>query len=123
VFHGSASVSTPNSITFYERWKRSNPRALRRHLKESNRSVQAFLDAQNWAQGRRCFAALKNLGLRLGEQIGVSADISAPRGLRQELYKALGAGNELAVYIGETPPDHPALEPVTLSAGGVQWHT
>ena len=123
LFHGSASVSTPNSITFYERWKRSNPRALRKHLKDSNRSVRAFLDAEDWSQGRRYFAALKNLGLLLGEQIGVSADISAPRGLRQELYKALGAGNELAIYIAETPPDNPALESVTLSAGGVQWHT
>jgi phosphomevalonate kinase len=123
LFHGSASVSTPNSITFYERWKRSNPRDLRKHLNDSNRSVQAFLDAENWAQGRRHFAALKNLGLRLGEQIGVSAAISAPRSLQPELCKALGAGNELAIYIAETPPDDPAVEPVTVSAGGVQWHT
>jgi hypothetical protein len=85
--------------------------------------VQAFLDAENWAQGRRHFAALKYLGLRLGEQIGVSADISAPRSLQPELYKALGAGNELAIYMADTPTDDPALEAVTLSAGGVQWHT
>ena len=65
---------------------------------------------------------MKGLGLWLGEQIGVSADVSAPRGLHPELYKALGAGNELAVYIAEALPEAPALEPVTLSAGGVQWN-
>lgn len=123
LFRGSASVSTPYSITLYEQWKQSNLPALRRYLKDSNRSIRAFLDAESWAEGRRYFTVLKNLGLRLGEQIGVSADISAPKSLQPELYKALGAGNELAIYVAETPTEEPALEPVALSAGGVQWHT
>ena len=81
----------------------------------------------------------------MGERIGVSAAIEAPVPLSPDLCKALGAGNELGVYVAEIPPEagargrqsagapgrrpteqrppeRPALEAVVPSPEGVQWH-
>jgi phosphomevalonate kinase len=123
LFRGRESVSTPNSLMHYERWKRSNPEQWRSFFNESNRSVRAFLQADGWPQARRSFAALKNLGLRLGEQIGVPAEIEAPPSLAPELYKALGAGNELGICLAETQPQESSLESVSVALEGVKWNT
>ncbi len=123
LFRGRESVSTPNSLMHYERWKRSNPEQWRSFLNESNRSVRAFLQADGWPQARRSFASLKNLGLRLGEKIGVSAEIEAPPSLAPELYKALGAGNELGICLAEAQPQESGLDPVSVTLEGVKWNT
>jgi phosphomevalonate kinase len=123
VFSGPDSVSTPGSIRNYERWKADDPAGWRNFLEQSNRSVRRFLNAGSWSRAREAFTALKESGLRLGERIGVPADIEAPSSLDPELYKALGAGNELGIYLAETPPEDPALEAVVLSPEGLRWHS
>ncbi|UCG00019.1 MAG: hypothetical protein JSV89_10880 [Spirochaetaceae bacterium] len=122
IFPGRTSVSTPNSLTRYERWKHSDPSRWRRFLKESNRSVRNFLQADSWSQARLSFMNAKELGLELGERIGVSADIQAPPSLSPELYKALGAGDELGIYLAEIPPQEPDAEAVEVAREGVQWN-
>jgi len=123
IFRGPASVSTPNSLHSYERWKGSNPREWRSFFEESNQGVRRFLQADSWPQARRAFTASKELGLRLGELIGVSARIEAHDSLVPGLHKALGAGNELGIYLAEDPPDEPALEPVVVAPEGVRWQS
>jgi len=123
VFAGPASVSTPNSLLHYERWKSCDPAGWRSFLEESNRGIRSFLQAEDWLQARGAFTASKELGLRLGERIGVSADIEAAGSLAPELCKALGAGDELGIYLAEAPPQESALEAVAVSPEGVRWHT
>jgi phosphomevalonate kinase len=123
IFSGPASVSTPGSIRNYERWKADDPAGWRNFLEQSNRFVRRFLKAKSWSRAREAFTASKELGLRLGERIGVPADIEAPSSLDPELYKAIGAGNELGIYLAETPPEEPALEAVVLSLEGLRWHS
>jgi phosphomevalonate kinase len=128
IFAGPSSVSTPDSLRQYELWKNCDPMAWRSFLEESNQAIRRFLQADDWLQARRAFTALKELGLRLGERIGVSAAIEAPDSLVPELCKALGAGNELGIYLSEAAPDarrpdEPALEAVVPAWEGVQWHS
>jgi phosphomevalonate kinase len=127
IFRGPESVSTPNSLQHYERWKAGDPAGGRSFLDQSNQAVRRFLQAENWPRARPAFTAAKQLGLRLGEQIGVSAAIGAPLFLDPQLYKALGAGDELGIYLAEVPPeaqpDEPVLQAVTLAPEGVQWHS
>jgi phosphomevalonate kinase len=123
VFRGPASVSTPNSLEHYERWKSCDPSAWSSFLEQSNRAVRRFLQADSWSQARRAFIDSKQLGLGLGERIGVSAAIEAPDSLNPQLFKALGAGNELGIYLSETPAVEPALEAVAPAREGVRWHT
>jgi len=127
LFAGSAGVSTPNSLQHYERWKASDPTWWQSFLQRSNQAVRRFLKAENWPSARAAFTASKELGLQLGERIGVSAAIEAPLPLRPELYKAIGAGNELGIYVAETQPEahsreQPGLEAVVPSPEGVRWH-
>jgi phosphomevalonate kinase len=141
LFAGPAGVSTPISLQHYERWKSRDPAGWRSFLERSNRMVRSFFQAENWRQARAAFTTSKELGLQLGERIGVPAAIEAPVPLSPNLYKALGAGNELGIYVAETPlearppearapeappealpPAQPALEAVIPSPEGVQWH-
>ena len=128
LFAGSAGVSTPNSLQNYERWKAGDPAWWRSFLQQSNQAVRRFLKADNWPAARPAFSASKELGMQLGEKIGVSAAIEPPIPLNPELYKAIGAGNELGIYLDETPPeagsrDQPGLEAVVPSPEGVRWYS
>ena len=123
IFRGPSSVSTPSSIQSYERWKSCDPAGWRSFLDESNQGVRRFLQADSWPAARRAFTASKELGLRLGERIGVPARIEAPGSLVPELHKALGAGNELGIYLAETPPNEAALEPVVVAPEGIRWNS
>jgi phosphomevalonate kinase len=121
LFRGPASVSTPNSVGHYERWKAANRGLWRSFLEESNSHVRRFLQADGWSAAQQVFGAARELGLSLGERIGVSARIEAPESLDPQRLKALGAGNEVGVYLAEKIPDEPALEPVLLAREGVSW--
>jgi phosphomevalonate kinase len=121
LFAGPASVSTASSLRHYERWKSGDPAGWRSFLEESNRNVRRFLQAKDWFQAIQAFSASRELGLRLGERIGVSAAIEAPDSLDPGLCKALGAGNELGIYLGEAPAHTPDLEAVALAPEGVRW--
>ena len=128
LFAGSAGVSTPNSLQHYERWKASNPTRWRGFLQRSNQAVRRFLKADSWSGARAAFSAAKELGVELGENIGVPATIESPAALSPQLYKAIGAGNELGIYVAETPPQRPSrersgLEAVAVSPEGVRWHS
>jgi phosphomevalonate kinase len=123
IFRGRSSVSTPESLMRYERWKQKDPRGWRSFLAESNRCVLTFLRADSWVQARASFKAAKVLGLRLGESIGVSACIEAPASLSPESYKALGAGNELGIYAAADAPPEAELEPVAVAPEGIRWNT
>jgi phosphomevalonate kinase len=122
LFRGREGVSTTDSLDRYRRWKSAHPGEARRFVEESNRHLRAFLEAESWEQGRAHMTASRRLGLRLGEWIGVPASMEAPPGCEPELCKAVGAGNELGVYLGEAPPQG-GLEPVAICPEGVCWHT
>jgi phosphomevalonate kinase len=123
LFRGRSSVSTPDSLKHYERWKSSDPLAGRRFLGESNEGVRAFLEADGWPQALPAFKSMKRLGIWLGRQIGVSAEIEVPPSLEPELCKALGAGNEVGMCLGKAPASESALEPVAVAPEGVRWYT
>ena len=123
LFRGPSSVSTPGSLGFYERWKAAGPAAFRRFLEQSNRNVNEFVKAPTWPHARPAFEQAKRLGLQLGETIGVPAAIDAPGCLDPGLYKALGAGNELGIYVAEKQTTEPEMELVEVAAEGVRWNT
>jgi phosphomevalonate kinase len=124
LFQGQRSLSTPKAIDRYREWRGRKPLEARRFLEESNRRVEAFTRAASRSQALTCLRRCRELGLRLGAEIGVPADLPPPcqlpaGGLRAQDCKALGAGNELGLAFPERPLEHPAgLRPVQLAAEG-----
>ena len=123
LFRGPESVSTSGSLGFYERWKEADPPAFQRFLERSNQNVVDFLQSGDWPGARRSFEKAARLGLELGQRIGVSAAITAPESLDPGLYKAVGAGNELGIYVAEKQKEEPRMELVEAAAEGVRWNT
>jgi len=97
LFRGKAPVSTADSVQRYQDWKRRDPSAARELLEQSNAAVSGFVAAATTAAALQRFAAAREIGLLLGERIGVSARIEAPPGVDPPRSKAVGAGNELGV--------------------------
>jgi phosphomevalonate kinase len=124
LFPGPAPVSTPDAIGRYTGWKRQDPRAARDFLRESNAGIQRLLAAPAAREAAAAMAACRELGIRLGDAIGVDARISAPPRSEASWCKAAGAGNELgilAVPRGSEPPAAAGLERVVPSPEGVTW--
>jgi len=125
LFQGERSLPTPGAIGKYLDWRRRKPEEARRFLEESNRHVEGFTRAASRSEALDCLRRCRELGLRLGEAIGVPAGLEplsqALRDrVRSEDCKALGAGNELGLAFPERPLDRPAgLQPVRLSGGGL----
>jgi hypothetical protein len=62
--------------------------------------------------------------LQLGREIGVKAAINPPGKLDFRRYKALGAGNEIGVYISADPPaQDDAFERLVVSGKGIVWES
>jgi hypothetical protein len=120
LFHGERSLSTPQAIDSYRDWRGRKPLDARQFLEESNRRVAAFTQAASRSQALGCLRLCRELGLRLGEEIGVPARLRAAPGLDEQDCKALGAGNELGLAFPERPLDRLAgLQRVRLAVEGL----
>lgn len=119
---GPASVSTTEAVRRYDAWKRRAPGEHGEFLRRQNELVREATGAVAWPQARRAVEEARILGERLGESIGVPATVSPPAGIGPgDSWKAVGAGNELAVVFAEqTLP--PEIEPLTIAQEGVAWH-
>lgn len=110
LFAGSAEVRTVSAIASYESWKTENPEEAADYLAASNASVRKLTAAGTWGELFPLWKACRNLGLNLGERIGVSANLDTEKALGDLadregpdgfLFKALGAGNETGLAAGE----------------------
>jgi hypothetical protein len=63
--------------------------------------VLRFIRAASWEEAKRYFLSCRNLGLELGEEIGVPASITPPIELPDGCFKASGAGNELGFVLAD----------------------
>jgi len=120
LFAGAGPVLTPQAVGLYAAWKRRDPAAALRFLEESNRRVRAFARAGTPEEAASCWASCRDLGIELGEAIGVSARIAVPRGLDGTLCKAIGAGSELGACL-VAPGTKGPLSAVAVATEGVRW--
>jgi phosphomevalonate kinase len=139
---GALPVATPEAISRYEGWKAARPGPAQEFLRRSNELVLRFARARSWREAAGLFQAGAELGLRLGEEIGVEARLpalpleesSGEESAGEEsaggrlLLKALGAGNELgALFPPEAgrqrwPAGQPADgRPVEIAREGIRW--
>lgn len=119
---GAHSVPTPEAIGRYRRWKELQPEQARRFLEESNRSLRGFIGCSSPAESFRFFTRSRELGLRLGEAIGVPAEVPSPPGVPPERCKAVGAGDELLwLFPGAEAPQTAGFETLAISREGVLW--
>lgn len=102
LFRGPRCVSTASAVGRYEAWKRRDPAGAGRFLRRSNENLLAFLRSRSWEEARRHLQLGRELGIGLGEAIGVDARLEPPAGSAAGLVKALGAGNELGLFVPET---------------------
>jgi phosphomevalonate kinase len=78
LFTGTGPVSTGNAAARYNEWKKQQPEEAERFKEESNRSVLSFLGAASWEEAKPHFLRSREIGLELGENIGLSASIVPP---------------------------------------------
>lgn len=135
--YGDAPVSSPAAVLGYKGLKAAEPEFVNQHMRQSNQEtleLAAALRAQDQDTFAHGLRRMGQLGLELGERIGVSAEI---RPARSGYGKAVGAGNEIAVLFPELSlPDSPSpapngTEPLTADLGqgqplhiatqGVRW--
>jgi phosphomevalonate kinase len=124
LFAGPAPVSTPAAIRRYTEWKARAPAGAREFLRASNAALLSFTAARTAEEARDCLSACRDLGIRLGDEIGVEARIPAPAGIDPAWCKSIGAGNELGLLALPSSVRLPAaagLTPMGQSAGGVAW--
>jgi phosphomevalonate kinase len=128
LFHGESGLSTPGAIGKYREWRLRRPEEAGSFLQESNRLVRSFSRAASRREALGSLRRCRELGLRLGDAIGVPAAMGLPGdwgGIRAEDCKALGAGNELGLAFPEIAPEQPLkgpggiLRPMGLAARGL----
>ena len=120
LFPGPAAVQTTGAVLRYAAWKKGNRFAARDFMEESNKRVLAFLDAGSSAETAARWSACRELGIQLGEAIGVPAAITPPAGIDPALCKSIGAGNELGVFlVPDGEESHIPLLPI--ASQGLKW--
>lgn len=127
VFPGPQAVSTRSSIDRFLQWKKRNPGLALSFLDRSNRIVRSFLWAESASAAADALRAGRDLGIELGDSIGVNARIPVPDGLDPDLCKSVGAGNELGLYFrvpgAPEPPPAAGTRRVSISERGLTWET
>ena len=114
VFSGPGPVTTAAAVAVYRQWRDHSPSQVERFLDRSNDLVRRFVSAGSWDDARPIVGECRELGMWLGEAIGVPAALRPPAGA--ETYKAVGAGNELGVVLPAEPGSA-----VTIATEGVRW--
>jgi len=120
---GPRSVSTPQAVQRYREWRARSPAEADEFLRRSNRCVLGFARSGSRGEAASWLARSRELGLRLGERIGVGACLPDPASLAPGSLKALGAGNELGLYFPDQAPEMPpaGLSFLAVAAEGPQW--
>jgi phosphomevalonate kinase len=123
LFAGPDAVITRGAVGRLREWQSSHAREWGAFLAESNRLVLQFAGAGGWADALAVLREYRELTQRLGEGIGVTAEIAVPAGLPGEAFtKAIGAGNELGIaLVHEAGSISPEFVPVTVAAEGARW--
>jgi phosphomevalonate kinase len=120
---GPRSVSTPQAIERYRRWRERSPGEAAGFLRDSNRCALGFARSGSRSEAASWLACSRELGLSLGERIGVDASLPWPNPSAPGELKALGAGNELGLYFPDPAPGsaQPGLSILVPAAEGPQW--
>jgi phosphomevalonate kinase len=120
---GPRSVSTPQAIECYRRWRAHSPGKADGFLRDSNRCVLGFARSGSRTEAASWLARSRELGLHLGERIGVDASLPRPDPSAPGELKALGAGNELGLYFPDPPPGSapPGLSLLAPAPEGPRW--
>jgi phosphomevalonate kinase len=120
---GPRSVSTPQAIERYRRWRESSPEEAAGFLRDSNRFVLGFARSGSRTEAASWLARARELGLRLGERVGVDAFLAWPGPPGAGPLKALGAGNELGLYFPDPAPESapPGLSLLEPAPEGARW--
>jgi phosphomevalonate kinase len=95
LFPGPAPVSTADAVERYASWKARNPGPARDFLRESNDAIRSFSRSRSLEEALPLFSICRRLGIDLGKEMGVPAELTPPPGFDPRWCKALGAGSEL----------------------------
>jgi len=124
LFAGPAPVSTADAVQRYSSWKVRNPGPAGDFLRESNDAILSFARARSLEEALPSFGRSRRLGIELGKEIGVPADLAPPPGLDSRWCKALGAGSELGCCLLPPGGDRPSAGQgvlVSRAETGAAW--
>lgn len=125
LFEGANPVGTPAAVARYASWKRADPIAAREFLRRSNECIEGFLGAEDWSGAKIWFRAARELGLSLGKEIDVPAEVVPPQPFQDSAAKAVGAGDELGIILADETelsgrPPSPGCLALPLANTGVR---
>jgi phosphomevalonate kinase len=118
LFPGPGPVSTGEAVKRYGEWKAADPGAAQNFLRDSNDAILSFLGSESEEDSLRWFGRCRQIGIELGNAIGVPAELAVPPGLDGRWCKAVGAGNELGVCLRLGKG---ACRPVRRAETGAAW--
>lgn len=101
VTSGPSAESSAGAVARFRYALETDTTHMNALLEQSNRAVSAIAAAREWDDGRRAFEAARDVGIRIGEAIGVPAAVGPeyvyggdPGDCGKRFMKALGAGRE-----------------------------
>jgi phosphomevalonate kinase len=125
LFPGPAPVSTADAVQRYSSWKVRNPGPARDFVRDSNDAILSFSRSRSLEEAFPSFSFCQRLGIELGKEIGVPAELAPPPGFDPRWCKALGAGSELGCCLlppgGDLPPGSGIGTRVSRAETGVAW--
>lgn len=114
---GPAQVRTTSALQNYEGWKKHSPAAFAEFLLKSNETVSSLAAATDADSAPESLDRARDLGVRLGGQIGIpAASVDYPGWA----CKSVGAGNEMTVLVSRgTHPVSAPGEPLVITMQGI----
>ncbi len=118
LFRGEQPVSSSLAIDKWKTFKESFPGRWEQY-RRYNREITTLARNASWQE---YLSRARAWGISLGQDIGLSAEITPPAGLPLLQTKALGAGNEIGLCWDSPAADYPdELIAATISEAGLIW--
>jgi phosphomevalonate kinase len=121
IFSGPISIASGKAIEKYTHWKKLYPNKAEKFKERMNREILNFVQSGSWDEGRKYFLRCRNIGLELGDRIGVSAFITPPEYVSNGVFKASGAGNELGILFTDQSSVS-GFRKIEIAGDGLRWN-
>ena len=120
LFSGPHSVASGKAVERFIHWKNNYPNKAEAFRERSNLEIIHFVQSGSWDEAKKYFLRCRNIGLELGDRIGVSAFVTPPEYISRGVFKAAGAGNELGILLSSDKTGND-FRKIGIAEEGLKW--